>query len=267
MIVRPAPGGGGPRDDPYMTPEERQAIARAKLESLRDIRKVNSKDDGEIAAPVSTAEQSLISFESPPPQQAYGSAANRGMSSMTMDPVFRSTSFGDHSASHSGGPPSAPAPAPYSNYALPAATAAPQYGQPPPAYGQPPAAPAYGQPPPVYGQQPAAPAYAQQPAAPAYGQPAPVAPQYAQAPQQNYGFAQPPAAAPAYNPQQNSSMAVAPGMAFAQPPATQHLAVQTNAPPNAYGQQATTPQSQMSYGSAPSFAQPPRQSGQQYGGY
>jgi hypothetical protein len=272
MVVRPAPSGSGPRspdDDPNMSPEERQAVARAKLESMRDLRKVNSKDSDDLASPRGQ-ETSLISFDDPPPPQGVQTGGGYGrsmMSSMTMNRSYDSLSPQQQGA---------PAPAPYSNYALAAAAAAPAYGQQPaygapaPAYGQPPAAPAYNAPygapaPASYGAQPPAQAgygFAQAPApvdAPTYGAPAPA--YGAPAPQGSWG-APPAAPAPAYgNYSQNH-----------QQPAG--LSVQTSgaAPVPAYA--STTP---LSYGSAPSFAQPPQHQQQtpafasppqqHYGGY
>jgi hypothetical protein len=273
MIVRPQPAGASSSSarsngeaDPYMSPDERQAIARAKLESLRDIRKANSKDSADgynNAAPRSAPqEQSLISFDDPPAPPQGVSVGPHMMSSMSMN----SASFADSGGSFHTIPPPAPA-AQYSNYALPQ-NAAPQYAQQP-------AAQQYQQPaaPPQYGQQPATPAYQQPAAAPPqyagaitpYGQ-APAA----AAPYSNYGFAQAPAAAA---PQQSYGFAPPPAAAWASPPPAYHggqqpLAVNTavapGTPGGAYG---TTPQSQVSYGSAPAFAQPPRQQSGQFGGY
>lgn len=289
-----------------MSPEERQAIAKAKLESLRDIRRATSKDSadnstGRLAPAVGSQEQSLISFDDPPPAQTFGVGTNHTVSSMTMD--FRSTSFdgANYQAAAAAAPPAAN---PYSNYALPPA-AAPQYGQQPPApqYAQQPAVPQYAQQPaiPQYAQQPAAPQYAQQYANPppatqyaqpgaitAYGQPpaaepapysnygfapqppAPqdnygfASPQVATAPPQNYGFAAPPA--PPAPPAWGSPPPPTSYYGQHQPPAVNTTAA-TPTTPGGYGP-GTTPQSQVSYGSAPSFAQPPRQQQPgQYGGY
>jgi hypothetical protein len=293
-----------------MSPEERQAIARAKLESLRDIRKANSRDSadnstGRLAPPVASQEQSLISFDDPPPAQSFGVGTNRTMSSMTMD--FRSGSFDGANFQAS------PAANPYANYALPPA-APPQYGQQPPVpqYAQQPPVPQYAQQPaiPQYAQQPAVPQYSQQPAAPQYAQQyanPPPATQYTQpgaitpygqppaaepapysnygfaaqtpAPQDSYGFATPSvasAAPPA--PQQNYGFGApaAPPAWGSPPPSVSYYGQQqppavntapTPTTPGGYGP-GTTPQSQTSYGSAPSFAQPPRQQQPgQFGGY
>eukprot|EP00545_Synedropsis_sp_CCMP1620_P005170 CAMPEP_0119004512 /NCGR_PEP_ID=MMETSP1176-20130426/1182_1 /TAXON_ID=265551 /ORGANISM="Synedropsis recta cf, Strain CCMP1620" /LENGTH=446 /DNA_ID=CAMNT_0006956223 /DNA_START=153 /DNA_END=1490 /DNA_ORIENTATION=- len=286
MVVRPAPAGGsggggsssnrgGPDNDPYMSHDERQAIARAKLESMRDIRKVNSKDGGEIASPPRVQESSLISFDDPPPQ---GVQTSRGRSHM-----MSSMTMGTTGGSFDSYPPQNPAPAPpaaaaaaaapYSNYALPPAPAPPAYQQqqqPPPApvYGgapPPAAASAYGAPPPAFQQQPAAPAYN----AP-YGAP-PVPAPYAQAPQ-GYGFAQAPpapAAAPAFAQAPAYGGGGAP--AWGSPPpapgysqagyAQQHpgLSIQTATAPSPGGQAYGASNTPNSYGSAPSFAQPPQQ--------
>jgi len=244
MIVRPAPSGSGgasyrsPDDEAYASPEERELIARAKLESMRDIRQSRSQDEAQrsyVSAPayVPQREESLISFDDPPlpprnnPQQ---------MSSMTMDPAFtRNGSFGSHG--YGGPPPQQKTPASYSNYQLPPV----QSFAPPPVpaaysnYQLPPApTPQYAASVPTYGQQSQAPTpqYAVNP--PAYGFQQPAA----------YGFNQP---APY---QQHAPPVMDPGMGFAQPP--QSSAAQPG---------FTSPQSAVSYGSAPSFAQPPRQYG------
>jgi hypothetical protein len=85
------------------------------------------------------------------------------------------------------------------------------------------------------------------------------APPPAPAPQQTFGFESPPAA-PAWG-------APLPAYYSEQAPP----AVNTSAAPGTPGGYGggNTPQSQMTYGSTPSFAQPPRQQQQpgQYGGY
>ena len=303
MLVRPVPretggyagGGGGsrypnPNDEAYATAEERDMIARAKLESLRDIRQTRSQEEAQnqyqqapAPAPVPVSD-SLISFDDPPPMPP------RDISGITLDP-----SLGRNASQSSYGyevPLQQQAPAPYSSYQIPPAQpfAAPAYGnyQLPPApapaysnYQMPPAqdysnyqlppapapAPAYSnyQLPPAPAPSPAYSNYQLPPApAPAYSSyqlpPAPAsAPQYAEAasaygqppaygqqpaPAAGYGYGQP---APY---QQQAPPAVDPGMAFAQPPQA-----------GATNPGFTSPQSAVSYGSAPSFAQPPRQYG------
>lgn len=232
MISRPIKGGSrgrnagvDPDDDPYVTPEERKAIAAAKLASIRDLRGeggVTNSTSIQSAPPVMTRDEgnliNLLDDPAPPPQ----AVPSQFISSMTMDPAF--------------GASPAPAPAsygqqPYSNYSIGAPLPQEQqnpYGQPPPpqgGYGQPPQEQhqqnMYGQPPPQqggYGQPP--PEQQQQNHyASAYQQPPTPQGYYGAPPQQQYGFGSPPP---------NSMM-------------------------------SPTGQSVASYGSAPAFAQPPRQ--------
>jgi hypothetical protein len=245
MILRPAPNGGGVgpsytsrHDEAYTPAAEREMIAKAKLESLRDVRQSMSQEEvhrNSVPTPV-VREASLISFEEPPlpprsiPQQ---------MSSVTLDPAFSRT---PSTSSYGFGalPEQQHVTAPYSNYQVPP----PQPFAPPAAgtysnYQLPPApvpvpqysttVPTYGQQPPVYGQQP--PAYEQQ----AYGQ---------QTHASVYGFGQP---APYH---QHVPPSMDPGIGFSQLPQ-----------PGVTNPGFVSPQSAVSYGSAPSFAQPPRQYG------
>jgi len=237
MIVRPAPqaGRGGRSGDDGTSPEERQAIARAKLESMRDLRR--GQDKPKDSSPFPTAvptESSLISFNDPVPQQSAQN--NNFMSSVTLDPSLSSPKAYENQ--------SFPAPnnaTPYSNYSLPPTQTAPAYSN----YTLPPT--------------PAAPQYQQyQNGASQYGQP-PVP--TSQAPMQ-YGTTQatptnqPNHGYPPTRPNWNST-------ATPQGP-SQQLTISTNVPSNA-AYASSTPHSQASYGSAPSFAQPPRQ--QQSGNY
>lgn len=232
--------GGDPEGDPYITPEERKAIAAAKLASIRDIREREVTSIQSAPTVMNREEGNLInlledtpSYPAPPSQPS-----SHFVSSITLDTAFV------------GGP--APVPygqQPYNNYSVGAPT--PQ-AQPSPyqqnMYGQPPAPQqpdpyaqqqtAYGQPPSLMQPDP----YAQQQNA--YGQPpAPVQPDpYAQ--QQN-SFGQPPA------PMQPDPYAQQPN-AYGQPPAP--------AQPDPYGQQPNA------YGQPPAPAQPD-QYGQQPGTY
>jgi len=158
------PVGGRGYDDAYVTPEERKAIAAAKLASIRDFREQqasqSNRDEGNLidffdapAAPASAPQM-------PPPQQN-----SQFVSSMTMDSVYS----GNSPQTQTQAPPPAYGGQPaYNNYALPPQQApVPQSAyQPPPAYGQPPAP--YGQPPPnaltpSYGQQAYQPGFASPP--------------------------------------------------------------------------------------------------------
>lgn len=242
MIVRPAPGNrksGRSSDDVNISPEERQAIARAKLESMKEVRKDAPRvDTGPLTT--SQAQDSLISFDDPVPKQTIHPQTSQFMSSVTLDPSFGGSPA---NASQSN-------PAPYSNYTLPTppapAPVAPAYSNytlpPAPA----PAAPQYQQ----YQQYQSGPPQYGQPPAPTTTAPA----QYSSAPvagtsQTNNGY---PPTAPTWNSTSGSHAT------------SQQLAVSTNAPSSqAYA--GSTPQSQASYGSAPSFAQPPRQQPGQYG--
>jgi len=230
MIVRPAPqaGRGGRSGDSATTVEERQAIARAKLESMRDLRREQDKPNAQSTTSAIPLESSLISFDDPSPQPI--AQKNNFMSSLTLDPQNSPTSFENQPFSPSSNsapysnyslPPSAQTVPAYSNYTLPPAPAAPQYQQ----YQS--GAAQYGQPPAPTSQIPA---------------------QYASVPgaspnQPNQGF---PPTGPTWN-----ATATPQGM-------PQQLTISTNAPLNTpYA--SSTPHSQASYGSAPSFAQPPRQ--------
>lgn len=155
MVSRSLRGSGGRNsdDDPYITPEERKAIAAAKLASIRDMREGSQGGYGGYNG---GGEGNLIDFDAPAPAPAPPPAA----------------------------PPAAPyAQQAYSNYSLgptpPAAAppAAPGYGAPPaapPAYGAPPpqqqqfagyGAPPPSQPPPYYQQPQPSPSQSQ----PAFG--------------------------------------------------------------------------------------------------
>jgi hypothetical protein len=228
-----------PDEDPYVTPDERRAIAAAKLESLRDVRGQEQRGGGQMqpygAASASASvhssstpnmqrdEGSLISFDDPaPPAQG---APNQFVSSMTLDPAF-SNGFERQQQ-----PPQQQQPLPagggYSNYSL---------GQPPAAasgaltpYYQPPA-PAPFRAPPQHQQQ-------QQ-----YGAP-PINNHYNNNNSQYGGFT--PAPAPTFDQTQQAFAGLNTGGPLQQQ----------------YGGGMISPSNQTvaSYGSAPSFAQPPQQ--------
>jgi hypothetical protein len=304
---KPASRGGDPDDDPYITPEERKAIAAAKLASIRDIREregpsATARSVQSAPTVMNRDEGNLINLLEDTPSYPPPAAQppSHFVSSITLDTAFV------------GGP--APAPygqQPYNNYALGAPPPASQpnpYGQPPApqqpdpyaqqqpnAYGQPaplmqpdpyaqqpnpygqPPAPSqpdpyaqqpntYGQPPDPYAQQP--PTYGQPPAPmqpdpyaqqiTPYGQPpAPLQPDpYAQ--QQPTTYGQPPTPQGYGQQQQNQ-------FAYQQPPTPQGYYGGGQqyqgfaSPPGANNMMSPSGQSIGSYGSAPAFAQPPRQ--------
>jgi hypothetical protein len=266
-------GGGGPPmssggdDDQYCTPDERKAIAAAKLASIRDLRgheagQMGPGPGGSVGATsLNRDEGNLINLlEDPMPAPAIPAPTslrghNNFVSSVTLDPTLMGNMGGQHPPQQQFPPSPAYAQQPYSNYASNPPTQQPPqpdpsaYGQPPPAYGQPlqQQPPAYGEPPPAYGQPPQQqpPAYGQPPsaAAAAYGQPPPPEhygqpPAYGQPPQQAYYQAPPPQQ---YQQQQQQQH---PGF---------------GSPSAGYDMRSPSSQTALSYGSAPSFAQPPRQ--------
>mmetsp|Transcript_26241 Transcript_26241/g.62367 ORF Transcript_26241/g.62367 Transcript_26241/m.62367 type:complete len:427 (+) Transcript_26241:287-1567(+) len=245
MITRPVKGGGGggghhrdqyrggggggggshrEENDAYLSPEERKAIAAAKLASLRDLNAHPGSGGGLPPAPAPAAQEvDLLDFSSDPvPAPVPPHAA---------PPANPNPVYGGFDAFGGGAPPPAPAPAaaysqqPYANYSLGAPAPAPPqssaFGTQQDSYmssmssmgstGQYGGSMNFGAPP--------------QPPAPA---PAPFG-----APPQQY-YQQPP--------QPSVATAAAP---FGAPPA-QSLTSPSN---NTY----------LSYGSAPSFAQPPQQ--------
>eukprot|EP00980_Cylindrotheca_fusiformis_P015561 scaffold4445_cov132-Cylindrotheca_fusiformis.AAC.4 len=231
-------GGGGrgyadPDHDPYTTPEERKAIAAAKLASLRDYREQESRKNQPAE------EGNLINFlddPAPPPQQ------NPNYSSMN--------SMGSY---QSAPPPSQQAPYAqnsYSNYSLGSMPSGsmgsvggpPQQQQQPQGYGQPAPSP-YGQPPPP----------------PSYGQPDPFGAPQSSTSSGGYGQAPAPYGQPDPFGQQLSV-----GGGYGQPPQQQ----QQQQPYYQQQQQQPQPfspsnQTAASYGSAPTFAMPPQQQQQQ----
>jgi hypothetical protein len=246
----------GEDEDPYCTPEERRAIAAAKLASIRDFRGqegvgtrggIPQQQTASATVSMNRDEVSLISFgddaaHAPPPVPPPMGHSNF-VSSVTLDPSLTGGQYQQqHQHQQQQQPPAAygQQQQPYANYAL-----NPQ--QPPPpqqqfAYGQP-QPPVYGQPPPPQQQQ-------QQQQPPSYGQPPPAA------------FGQPPSSTPGYQQQQQ------------QPPGQQPYYQQQppqQMQPQGYGSPAPTNnnmlspsnQTYASYGSAPQFAQPPQQQHQQ----
>jgi hypothetical protein len=325
MIVRPAPSTShrvGSEADPYLSIEERQAIARAKLESMRDLNSNHSRsqdsNDRQKLAPLVTQEHSLIKFEeNPPPQQVNYSTNSVGQTTSKMSIDFRSTSFESQTS------PMAANSNMYTNYTLP--PAAPVY----PNYSQQPSTTTYNtqnytstNPPP-----PTSYAYLQPPVGThtfhnPVGQPAPTPATananatinpYSQAFVPNSSHTQEtpismqthfqPFTYPQGNsnlPLSNSSTGQSSSIPTSWGPTNNHLSIGSSnnhsasvdthsipapwGPPNPsyYSHQPasiapsndvtfaslTSPQSQVSYGSAPSFAQPPRQqSSEQFGGY
>jgi hypothetical protein len=197
-------GGGGGDDDPYVTPEERKAIAAAKLASIRDMKSQEAnRSQG------NSNSGNLIDFGSDPtpaPVPVAGASYNAYGSSGSLPP-------------QPGAPPPAagyPGQAAYSNYSFGAPAPAPAYGQAPPPQ------PAYGQPAP----------FGQAPQPPAYGAPAPTYVGYGQ-PQPGFGSPQSQPAGVAGggfgSPQSNMTYGSAP--TFAMPPPQQQQ------PPQGYPQQ------------------------------
>lgn len=215
-------------DEVNAPPDERRAIAQAKLESLRDLRSQNEhKSLPPVPAPpplssMDRNEGNLISFDddiqAPPPQQDMYQASSLTMDSAPYPPENRTSS------------------APYySNYSTVTPRTSQQY-----------ATNSYGASP--YGGQPTSQYYAAQP--PAAYAPAPYTqtpPTYAQ-----QSYSQPPPPNPDGNPQFSFTMP---------PPPTMEETQQAFAPQQSYSAAPpafASPQSQASYGSAPAFAQPPQ---------
>jgi hypothetical protein len=251
---------GAGRDSP-MSPEERRAVAAAKVESLRElrdhqVRKSGSNDSGGVEKSLQASmvrEENLLSFDDPPEQQIV--VASRGnTSSLTLGSAIESSppyaSFGNQIAS----------PAVYQDYTQ---QQPPPYGN----YGPSPSAGAYaqspfGSPQVEYGQ-----AYGHPPQPLSYNMQPPVQaqPPFGQAPtyygETNLGNTtalaqyQSPSNAPMTSP-----YAVNPS-AQMQPPPGPGMYNSLNTPTFESGQPALpspSAQSYASYGSAPSFAQPPR---------
>ncbi|CAJ1970271.1 unnamed protein product [Cylindrotheca closterium] len=177
MVSRPMSGKGGggraastnPEDDPYCTPEERKAIAAAKLASMRDYREQENRKKGGMERDEGNL-INLMDDPAPPmpaqsvPTQGYSVGSYGSAPQQQPAPAGYAQSTYSNYSLGSMGSMGAPAPQPAYGQTAPAPYGQPapaQYGQPAPGqYGQPAPAP-YGQPP--YGQQPSP--YGQQPPA------------------------------------------------------------------------------------------------------
>lgn len=237
MVSRPVQrsgknrGGGGRDDEAYMTPEERKAVAAAKLASLRDLQQPPP-------APAPAASEDLINFfddptPAPPPPQtaaAAGGSGYYGAPPPGQGPppaaMYAQQSYSNYSLGGSF-PPEAPPPPPQqqSFSSMPSAYASSSsFGSMPP----PAAAPVpFGQPSALAGYPP------QQASMAPTGYP----PQHA--PQQAYGYQQ--QAPPPMQYQSQSSFGSLPNNIAQPSPSNQTIG------------------SYQSYGSAPTFAQPPQQ--------
>lgn len=230
MVSRSFQGKGGrptnPEEDPYTTPEERKAIAAAKLASMRDFQEHEQRKKGGM----NRDEGNLINLMDDPAPAP--SVATQQYSAASMN------SFG--SAPQQQPPAAAYAQSTYSNYSLGSmgsiGAPAPQ-----PGYGQPAPAP-YGQPPQAqYGQQ--SPAQYGQPAPAQYGQPAPAPygqpqPGYGQQPPAQQGYYQQPPPQGMVSPSNQTALSYGSAPTFAQPPQQQAPPQQQQYPPqqNSYGQ-------------------------------
>jgi hypothetical protein len=245
----------GGHDELSAPPDERRAIAQAKLESLRDLRVQNEKPSLPPApapqrkSPMEHKEVSLISFDDDtaqaPPQQIPAQQAMYQASSMTMDSSFQSPPNERTSAA-----PAPTGPSYYQNYTTPQTSqqyptnsySVNPYGA-QPQYAQPHAPATYASAPAPYSQNSAS--YSQPPPLGAYGN-------------QQRSFTVPPLPTMQETkqefgaPQQQS---------YSQHSYSQHSYSQQSYPQQSYSQQPppfASPQSQASYGSAPAFAQPPQ---------
>mmetsp|Transcript_17003 Transcript_17003/g.47745 ORF Transcript_17003/g.47745 Transcript_17003/m.47745 type:complete len:420 (-) Transcript_17003:1825-3084(-) len=208
---------GNPEDDPYITAEERQAIAAAKLESLKEFSQ-SQQTNGQTAQSQATSignkdETSLISFDDPAPPPVPPRGQPNFVSSLTLDPSLQQ---------HPPPQPPPPGAGAYSNYSLP-----PQ-------------------------QAPPMPPIPQQQAAPPFGAPNAMTPYY------------PNSAPPAGNPTPPFGAPPAYGGSTLPPTGLPPTAPgYSSMPPNRNALPSPSNQSYASYGSAPSFAQPPRPQQQQ----
>jgi hypothetical protein len=254
-------GGGGYNntyDELAAPPDERRAIAQAKLESLRELRAQNEHAPLPPApqrnAPMEHKEVSLISFDDdtaqPPPQQIPAQQPMYQASSMTMDSSFQSPPTEYTSAVA----PASSTASYYQNYSSPQTSqqyppnpygvnpygAQPQYAQPPaPATYEYAPNPSYTQAPTPYSQNP--PSYSQPPPLGAYGN-------------QQRSFNVPP-------PSTMNETGVAQQQSYSQQSYPQQSYPQQSYSQQSYSQQQppfASPQSQASYGSAPGFDQPPQ---------
>ena len=268
--------GGGGGDDPYLSPEERRQIAQAKVESLRDMEQQSNRNRAPApsagSASMNRDEGALISFDEDPTPTSHSAPPMAGSStpqapqlayyasSITLDTAIDDTKPPAPLASSSssyGANPYAPQqqqqqpPSSYYGYSTnPYALQQPQQPQ-QPSYGAPAAAPA-------------ASSNAMMPYQPPTGQTSP-SPYAINAQQQQpapYSASTTPSytSQPSYN---NTSMM----QQQQQPPSfastTAPAPPQAQPSPSGY---STSGFSTYSYGSAPSFAQPPapQQQQQQY---
>ncbi|KAG7351932.1 hypothetical protein IV203_007980 [Nitzschia inconspicua] len=240
MVTRPVhkskrSSRGGTDDDAYLTPEERKAIAAAKLASLRDLQQSQNTGPPPAPAPAATEGDLINFFDDPTPAPPPPQAAAPGGSGYFSAPPDGSGYYG---APPGQAPPPSYAQQPYSNYSL--GNSLPPSAPPPPQQQsfsniQSPFAStsSFGSAPP-----PAAPAPFGQPPAPAGYPPQ----QQQQVPSQVYGYQQ--QAPPPMQFQSQSSFGSLPQAAQPSP-----------------SNQTMT--SYQSYGSAPTFAQPPQYQQQQ----
>ncbi|GKY90952.1 hypothetical protein MPSEU_000068000 [Mayamaea pseudoterrestris] len=281
---------GGGRDSP-MSPEERKAIATAKVESLKElrdqqIRKTGSHDSGNRSSSQQQApmvrEENLLNFDEPVVNQApllqqqmvpaFG-GQQQFTSSLSIDSAFDSQRLQSQGSFHNAyGQPQQQQPQQQQqlSYEQPYSAGGGMYGQAQPAatspsYGQQTAQAGYGN---MYGQQQQAPpasydAYGQQQA---FGQQPPTQ-AFGQAPNGSF-TGQPDATGNvgALTPYQPTAGAPAPSAyAMNPPPPLQQQQYGGGGPMyNSTGNfqqalQSPSAQSYASYGSAPSFAQPPQQ--------
>jgi hypothetical protein len=251
MISRPvagggrnsnAGGGGGAggqpyslENDPSMSPDERKAIAAAKLASMKDLERQRAMQQqpsvqSSAPAPPQRQEENLISLlddpmPAPVPGPSYYASHNNFASSITMDPALANGSYGQQ-----GPPPPQPLQHAYSNYSMGSMS------------GLPPPAPQSSFASPYASQASLGSSYAppSQQSLQSFGQlppatyPPPQPPQYQQQTHYQQQPPQPLAPAPFGMPQQPLPS-----------PSNQTMA------------------SYQSYGSAPTFAQPPQQQFQQ----
>jgi hypothetical protein len=233
MLQREAPrsqhghsGHSAGRDSP-ISPEERRAIADAKLASLRefDARK------GQQKPAMQHSEQSLISFDDPPPPQHFASSASTGSGAPQIPPNIPPRGYNQFASSLTMDPA-------IDDRRTSSSSGIPSYGQPPPPpnpYGAPPPTNPYGAPPPnPYGAPPPSAGYIP------YGAPAP--------------GAQPPVAAGALT---TYNGPVPSPYAAQQPPPAQSYGYNSGTPNQFAAMTSPSAQSYASYGSAPSFARPP----------
>lgn len=207
MISRPLKGSRGQQihgvrdtgleDDAYVTPEERKAIAAAKLASLKDLEQKNgpNRDEGNLInllddpAPPPTPSPSAAS--APYGQPAYSNYALPPGAAASQAPSYASAPSPQSAYGAPSPQPGGFAPAPPAAVDPFAAAAMAPYQQPPTPQGYYGAPPPFGSPPPNGMMSPSAQSYASYGSAPTFAQPPPGAqpPQYQQSPPQ---YQQPP---------------------------------------------------------------------------